>query len=266
MTKLGLVALRVDSFAGFVFVSLNEKIEPLEDYLGEITEPLREPLGTVPLEVFHFSKAVLRTNWKLFNENNTERYHAMLHVLNRKTAPWVLDRTSPMKLRVHRNGHGGYWSDGSGKATYANAGHSGIGAHPLPGMQEDELRVINFFPDVVINIRSNVVRIDRMIPLDPGHTLLEWRGLGVRGDPPEVRELRLRHHNTFWGPAGRNLPEDILAVESQYRVMPADAVRYSIIAREEDFNPTDDVSVRAYYGEWGRRMNRLASAPFGSAE
>ena len=43
--------------------------------------------------------------------------------------------------------------------------------------------------------------------------------------------------------------------------MTADGVRYSIVAREENLNPTDDANLRAYYQEWGRRMGRSAAAP-----
>lgn len=262
-SALGLVPVRIESFAGLLFACLDPNAPSLLDYLGEVIGPVAKPLGTVPLEVFHFHKAVVRTNWKLFSDNNTERYHSMLHSANRATMPWVLGKTSPMKLRIFPNGHGGYWSDGAATVAYARGGFAAVGGEPLPGMRENEMRVINFFPDLMINIRSNVVRLDRMIPLDAGHTLIEWRGLGVKGDSEEAAALRLRHHNTLWGPTGRNLPEDILAVESQYRAMAGDVVRYSIVAREEDFNPTDDISVRAYYAEWGRRVGREACAPFG---
>jgi methanesulfonate monooxygenase large subunit len=122
------------------------------------------------------------------------------------------------------------------------------------------MRVINLFPDLMINIRSNVVRLDRMVPLGPDRTLVEWRGLGVKGDDDKMRAVRIRQHNLFWGPTGRNLPEDVLAVESQTRAMQADEVRYSIIAREEDLNPTDDANIRAYYQEWRRRMGKSPAA------
>lgn len=262
-SALGLVPVRIESFAGLLFACLDPNAPPLLEFLGDVITPVAKPLGTVPLEVFHFHKAVVRTNWKLFSDNNTERYHSMLHSANRASMPWVLGKTSPMKLRVFPNGHGGYWSDGAATVAYDRAGLAAAGGEPLPGMRENEMRVINFFPDLMINIRSNVVRLDRMIPLDPGHTLIEWRGLGVKGDSAEAAALRLRHHNTLWGPTGRNLPEDILAVESQYRAMSGDVVRFSIVAREEDFNPTDDISVRAYYAEWGRRVGREPCAPFG---
>jgi methanesulfonate monooxygenase subunit alpha len=212
--------------------------------------------------VFHFHKAVLRTNWKLWMDNNSERYHSMIHSLNRKTLPWVLGKTSPMKLRIVRNGHSGYWSNGEATVEYERSGVNGGSDGPLPGLRENEMRVVNIFPDLMINIRSNVVRLDRMVPLDPGHTLVEWRGLGLRDDDEALRAARLERHNLVWGPSGRNLPEDVLAVESQWRAIAADAVRYSILAREEDLNPTDDANVRAYYAEWGRRMARSAAEPF----
>ena len=245
------------SIAGLIFVCLDDQTESLRDFLGEIVTGFLEPLGTVPMEVFHFHKAVLKTNWKLWQDNNSERYHSMLHVANRKTLPWVLGNTSPMKLRIEAKGHSGYWADG-GEAVvdYAKGGYSTGAEGTLPSMRPDEMRVINLFPDVMINIRSNVVRLDRMVPLGPDRTLVEWRGLGVKGDDDKMRAIRIRQHNLFWGPTGRNLPEDILAVELQTRAMAADEVRYSIIAREEDLNPTDDANIRSYYQEWRRRMGK----------
>ncbi|HVL55773.1 MAG TPA: aromatic ring-hydroxylating dioxygenase subunit alpha [Burkholderiaceae bacterium] len=260
-SSLGLVPMRTECVLGLVFVCLDADAPPLSEFFGEALAPLRAPLGTVPMEVFHFHKAVIRTNWKLWQDNNSERYHSMLHAINRSTQPWVLGKTSPMKLRLFPNGHSGYWSDGEATVAYDRGGYDVTGG-TLPGMRDNEMRVLNLFPDLMVNIRSNVVRIDRMIPLDAQSTMIEWRGLGVVGDDPQTRELRLRHHNLFWGPAGRNLPEDVLAVESQYRSMRTDVVRYSILAREEDLNPTDDANLRAFYQEWGRLMERSASSPF----
>ena len=54
--------------------------------------PVIEPFSTAPTEVFHFHKAVLRTNWKLWMDNNSERYHSMLHSLNRKRLPWCSEK------------------------------------------------------------------------------------------------------------------------------------------------------------------------------
>lgn len=264
-TKLGLVPVRAELVFGFVFVNLDDQAEPLVQFLGDVLEPLRQPLGDAPLEVFHFHKAIVKTNWKLWQDNNSERYHSMLHAINRQTQPWVLGKTSPMRLRLFPHGHSGYWSDGQATVAYERGGYDNITGGTLPGLQDNEMRVVNFFPDLMVNIRSNVVRVDRMIPLDEQSVLIEWRGIGLKGDDEATREVRQRHHNMFWGPAGRNLPEDLLAVESRYRSMKADAVRYSILAREENLNPTDDANLRAYYQEWERLMGRPASAPYGSS-
>ncbi|MGQ0651415.1 MAG: aromatic ring-hydroxylating oxygenase subunit alpha [Betaproteobacteria bacterium] len=260
-SELGLVPVRVETLAGLVFVSLDESAGPLREFFGGIVEAFEEPLGTKPLETFHFHQAIVRTNWKLWQDNNSERYHSLLHASNRTMLPWVLGQTSAMKLRIFPHGHSGYWTDkGEARVNYKRGGHDDVAQDPLPGMAEGEMRVLNLFPDLMINIRSNVVRLDRMVPLGPGETLIEWRGLGVKGDSDALRAIRVRHHNLFWGPAGRNLPEDVLAVESQWRSMQAGAVRYSILAREEGLNPTDDANVRAYYQEWGRRMGRAPAS------
>ena len=261
-SKLGLIPIRTETIAGLVFICLNEDAPDLKTFLGDIMAPLMDPLGGEPLDVFHFHKADIATNWKLWQDNNSERYHSMLHVINRKTQPWVKGKTSPMKLRLGENGHSGYWSDGVAEVDYAAGGYAGVSSGILPGLRENEMRVINLFPDTMVNIRSNVIRIDRMVPISPGCTRIEWWGLGLRDVSEEVRSERLRHHNMFWGPAGRNLGEDIIAVEEQWAAMSADVVRYSILAREEELNPTDDANLRAYYQEWGRLTGRAPNAPF----
>ena len=170
-----------------------------------------------------------------------------------------------MKLRLFDKGHSGYWSDGKATVEYDAGGYGDASVGTLPGLRDNEMRVINIFPDLMINIRANVIRLDRMVPVAAGKTMVEWRGLGLIDVPKEIEEDRLRHHNMFWGPAGRNLGEDVIAVEAQWESMQTDGVRYSIIAREENLNPTDDANVRAYYQEWGRRMGRAPNAPMNGA-
>jgi methanesulfonate monooxygenase large subunit len=54
----------------------------------------------------------------------------------------------------------------------------------LPGMQPNGMVVMLLFPDVMLNIRATVMRIDTMTPLAPGKTLVEWRGVGLKSDTP----------------------------------------------------------------------------------
>ena len=251
---VGLRPVRTECVAGLVFVSLNDAVEPLRVYLDGMCDRLEEHLGALELEVFHYHSAVIEANWKFWNENNTEVYHEFLHILNRKTMvvqPGYHDR----KWNLYRNGHATPNQVGS---RYEAIGLEERTDNLLPGMRPSGTMPLGIFPDVLVIIRGTVVRIDTTTPLEPGRTLVEWRGLAPIGDDPEVRQMRLRHHNQVWGPAGRNLAEDIAAVESQQRNAANGASRFSIIAREENFGPHDDCNLRAYYQEWGRRLGQWA--------
>lgn len=248
----GLRAVRTESVLGLVFVSLHDNVESLRDYLGGVVDHLEEHLGSQEFEVFHHHSAQVAANWKLWNDNNTEVYHEYLHVLNRKTGllqPGFNDRT----WRLYRNGHG---TCGQTPIRYEAMGLGGRTEHTLPGMRPSGIIAIAIFPDVLLLIRGTVMRLDIVTPLAPDRTLVEWRGLGLMSDTSEVRELRVAHHNQVWGPAGRNLAEDIAAVESQQRNMASGAALYSVIAREEGLRPQDDCNLRAYYQEWGCRVGR----------
>jgi phenylpropionate dioxygenase-like ring-hydroxylating dioxygenase large terminal subunit len=261
------VEVRLESVAGLAFVCLSEETEPLQDYLGEeVIQHIQESLGSIELEAFHYHKAVLKTNWKLWNDNNSEIYHIFLHVLNRKTTPEAFWST-PQKLC--RNGHALMVTTSNPYARVKYEGYhleSREGGHTFPGLHGNDFSIANIFPDLLLLIRGTVMRIDRMVPLSPGQTLVEWRGVGIKGDTPEVRAMRVRHHNQIWGPMGRNLPEDIAAVEEQWRQMSSGSpVRYSVIAREHEqlgegvIQALDDGNVRAFYQAWGPHD------PFGEA-
>ena len=249
--------VRTEVLFGLVFVSLNDRIEPLGDFLGPMVESMRPHLDGDELEVFHYHRAEIRTNWKLWVDNNSEQYHEYLHVLNRKTGmahPSYHER----RWRLNPNSHNVI---SQGTIAYGGMGLDARTDNLMPGMNPDGMVVMLLFPDVMINVRATVMRLDTITPLEPGRTVVEWRGLGLRSDSPEVRDERIRHHNQVWGPAGRNLPEDIEAVESQWRNMASGAHRWSIFAREEELRPQDDANLRAFYREWGRRVGRAAHDP-----
>src|SRR5207249_11788576 len=93
--------------------------------------------------------------------------------------------------------------------------------------------------------------------------LIEFRGLGLKRDTAEERAQRVFDHNTIWGPFGRNLHEDLLAVTGQGRAMREGTdSRWVIQGREENSTIHDEVGMRHYYAEWSRRMGRPAYAPY----
>ena len=251
--QIGLRPVRTELIGGLVFISINNDAEPLENYLGPMANLIRLHFpDDKPLEVFHYHRSEINCNWKLWVDNNSEQYHEYLHILNRKTGLAQPDYHE-RQWHLYPNSHNVI---DQAAMNYSNVGLEERSEGLMPGMQPDALLVMLLFPDVMINVRATVMRVDTITPIAPDRTIVEWRGLGLKTDSEEQREVRIRHHNQVWGPAGRNLPEDISAVEAQQISMANGAFRYSIYAREEELRPHDDANLRAFYQEWGRRVGR----------
>ena len=162
------------------------------------------------LEVFHIHRSTLTANWKQWQETQMETYHEYLHYLNRHVS-FRADNYFDRLWKVYPGGHGTLeplrhkyeeikgWDDRS--------------QNTLPGLGPNEARLVDLFPDTSIHCRATVMRIDTTIPVAAGVTIVERRGLGIKGEPAEDRAMRANHHNQFWGPFGRNHPEDCLAIE-----------------------------------------------------
>lgn len=255
----GLRAVKVAEKLGLIFVSLNDDVEDFDTHVGDSMENVAEALGTVPLEVFHFHRAVVHANWKQWHETNMELYHEWGHVVNRATSIAVKgyhDR----KWQIHKNGHG---TMKPFQVKYQNyKGWTARDSLELPGLTPGEFRFVDLFPNTTVIIRATNIRIDTSIPIAPGLTIIEQRGLGVKGESSADREERRKHHNQLWGPLGRNLPEDFIFVEEVMKSCVQGASRFGLISRHEDLLAQDDEIMRAYYRVWSEKMNRKASDPF----
>jgi len=92
--------------------------------------------------------------------------------------------------------------------------------------------------------------------------MIEFRGLGLKKDTPEERMTRINHHNSIWGPFGRNLHEDLIGVAGQGATMrPGTEPRNILHGRHENETIHDEIGMRHYYDVWGRWMNRTPSEP-----
>ena len=122
--------------------------------------------------------------------------------------------------------------------------------------------MIDLFPGMNFNLRGSALRVDIMTPLGPDKVMIEFRGLGLKSDTPEQRLIRQRHHNSIWGPFGRNLHEDLLAVTSQQGSMNEWAEKRRILhGRHENETIHDEIGMRHFYDEWGKWMDRWPGDP-----
>jgi hypothetical protein len=62
----------------------------------------------------------------------------------------------------------------------------------------------------------------------------------------------MAHHNMYWGPLSRNLPEDGFAAEACEASFGPGAAHYQIIARDENLTGQDDGMMRNFYGRWSQ--------------
>ena len=257
--QMGLRRLRCEvRFGGFVWVSLNDKVEALEDWCGEAFAELCKRIDPEPLEVFHYHKAILPTNYKLWHDTNSELYHDYLHYHNRVTG--FDEAYFARKAYGHTNGHVTFSSYEPSYDEYE--GFESRGAASFPNTPPDGWFLVDLFPGMNFNLRGSAFRVDIQTPLGPDKVMIEFRGLGLKSDTPEVRQARIDHHNTIWGPFGRNLHEDLLAVSVQTTAMQNAADPRRILqARHEDNRIHDEIGLRHFYHEWGRWMDRDPSAP-----
>jgi len=248
-------------FGGFVWVNVDDDSMTLGEYIGDAMQLLDEPLEPA-MEVFHYHKAVVNTNYKLWHDTNSEFYHDYLHYFNRITGmmqPGYFDRL----YTGYANGHASVGSMEIKYDAYQGSQKRGVG---WPGLAPGGWVLIDIFPGMTYNLRTSVMRMDTAIPLGPDKVIIEFRGLGLKGDSAEQRAERIRDHNTIWGPFGRNLHEDLLAVHGQGIAMRKGSdSKWVIQGREEDNTIHDEVGMRHFYSEWSRRMHRKASAPFGTS-
>ena len=256
----GLREVRTDTgYGGFIWVNVDDSAPSLQEYIGPSMELLGEQLD-MELEVFHYHKAVVHTNYKLWHDTNSEFYHDYMHHFNRVTGmiqPGYFDR----KYTGYPNGHASVGSMSIKYDAYDGSAQRGVG---WPGLAPGGWILIDVFPGMTFNLRTSVLRMDTAIPIGPNKLVIEFRGLGLKSDTPEQRAERVRDHNMIWGPFGRNLHEDLLGVHGQGMAMRERTdSKWVIHGREENMTIHDEGGMRHFYAEWSRRMGRPAFDPFG---
>ena len=246
-------------YGGFVWVNVDDTAPALAEFIGPAMDMLGENLS-MDLEVFHYHKAVVETNYKLWHDTNSEFYHDYMHYFNRATGmiqPGYFER----KYTGYENGHA---SVGSMSIKYDAYDGSAARAVGWPGLAPGGWILIDIFPGMTFNLRTSVLRMDTAIPLGPNKLIIEFRGLGLKSDTPAERAERVRDHNTIWGPFGRNLHEDLLGVLGQGRAMRENTdSKWVLHGREENMTIHDEGGMRHFYAEWGRRMGRAPFDPYG---
>ena len=238
---------------GMVWVTLDPNpTQSVEEWTAGAFDCIADAIDTEEMEVFHYHKAVIDTNYKLWHDTNSEFYHDFMHYFNRVSG--FNDEYFARKNIPFDNGHVNVSSFTVNYEEYD--GFEDRGELSFPNLPPNQWYMVDLFPGFNFNLRGSAYRSDAVTPLGPNKVLIEFRGYGLRKDTPEERQTRIKHHNSIWGPFGRNLHEDLIGVAGQGTTMREGTEARNILhGRHENGTIHDEVGMRHYYSEWGKYLD-----------
>ena len=244
---------------GMVWVTLDPNpTQSVEEWTCGAFDCIADAIDTEELEVFHYHKAIIDTNYKLWHDTNSEFYHDFMHYFNRVSG--FNDEYFARKNIPFDNGHVNVSSFTVNYEEYS--GFEDRGELSFPNLPPNQWYMVDLFPGYNFNLRGSAYRSDSVTPLGPNKVMIEFRGYGLRKDTKEERETRIKHHNSIWGPFGRNLHEDLIGVAGQGTTMREGTEPRNILhGRHENSTIHDEIGMRHYYAEWAKWMEVDASNP-----
>ena len=236
-----------------VWVTLDPNpTQSVEEWTAGAFDCIADAIDTEELDVFHYHKAVIDTNYKLWHDTNSEFYHDFMHYFNRVSG--FNDEYFARKNIPFANGHVNVSSFTVNYEEYD--GFEDRGELSFPNLPPNQWYMVDLFPGFNFNLRGSAYRSDTVTPLGPNKVLIEFRGYGLRKDTEEERASRIKAHNTIWGPFGRNLHEDLIGVAGQGVTMREGTENRNILhGRHENSTIHDEVGMRHYYTEWGKYLD-----------
>ncbi|HTY54212.1 MAG TPA: Rieske 2Fe-2S domain-containing protein [Candidatus Binataceae bacterium] len=223
----GLQPLRVDSYRGLVFASFSDQTPPLYDYIGPAMRPGIDRILHKPIVYLGCTRQYVKANWKLYNENVRDPYHASL--LHAFFSTFNIYRAG-MRFRIVMSDDGmhdwlmafhGEGDDGNSAAYREKVASFKEGLRLehtalLDNVKEyDEFvntHIQPIFPQLVVTQIQNTLAVRQILPKGPGNFELIFYFFGYADDTPEMRTHRMMQANLV-GPAGLISMEDGLATE-----------------------------------------------------
>lgn len=245
-------------YGGFVWVTMNDAAADLTTHLGGALDDLA-PMLAEPMEIFHYHRAIVHGNYKMWHDTNSEFYHDYMHYHNRVTG-MLKKEYWDREYVAYEGGHAKLTG-----MTLKYDAYEGQTQRTLawPGMAPAGWELVDLFPGITYNIRAPAFRLDTSIPIGPNLLYVEFRGLGLKRDTPEERQIRIRDHNSIWGPFGRNLAEDLLGTTGQGTALnDSSEAPFVLHGRLENGKIHDEMGMRHFLEEWSRKMGRSSSDPF----
>ena len=217
MAAHGLRRYRVMRRGGVIFATASDDVEPLEDYLG--TDILTEFDATFDggeMRLLGVHRNLVRSNWKLYQENLKDPYHAtLLHTYLTTFGLFVTGNETSIPVDP-RGRHGGLLTRRpEGRPDVSGEERRNMMAFKEK-MELNDPRVLDFvrefdsgwsasvltiFPTLTALRQTNILNTRLLVPRGPDQFMMIWTVFGRAEDDEEMIRHRLRQNNIF-GPAG----------------------------------------------------------------
>jgi len=288
-SKMGLVQLRVESYAGLIFATFNHDGPSLSDFLGNAKpwiDLFMKQGGGYPVATGGEHKFRFPGNWKIQLENTTDAYH--FPVVHKSFLTSLDGETEELFSFI----------DGDGFVEELDNGHSVMVMipelvdleenldDPIPGRfeelaetlrkdhSEEEVRRIvravggsgfnlNLFP----NLACSMAFFRVLRPISVTETEIRHIAITMDGGPEAANQMRLRLHEHFQGPMGFGTTDDADAWERVQRGAEAGSDLWIMLNRGTADDGTGpggsnrgdvcaETGMRAAYQMWKRMMEQ----------
>jgi anthranilate 1,2-dioxygenase large subunit len=223
----GLQQLRVDSYRGLIFATFSDRASSLYDYLGPAMRPGLDRLFHKPVDYLGCVRQYSKSNWKLYNDNVRDPYHA--HLLHAFFSTFNIVRAGTRIETVGSENGLHSWltvfrtEDATGGAAYKDSEVTSFkdglrleDVSLLANAKEFDETINNhiqmIFPQLVATQILNSLVMRQLLPKGPKNFELIFYFFGYSDDTPEMRLHRVKQANLV-GPAGLISMEDTLATE-----------------------------------------------------
>jgi anthranilate 1,2-dioxygenase large subunit len=278
----GLTKLLIESFKGMMFVSFDPSVEPLHDYLGEMHREHIARIMFKPVKVLGFQRQLINGNWKFYQENLRDTYHAsLLHSffstfgLDRVTNPGgtMLDASKRHAMLYNRHDPApaspAVPTDSSSSKAYAANGlqaervtledKSILQYHNEYG---DDMRVYIacVFPNGHYQQMNNCLNTRQLIPRGPESFEVVWTIFGYQDDDEAMTDLR-KHQANFIGPAGLVSMEDAEVIENLQSTLKNELEKCAVVEMGgrgpitmDNDNKVNEIPIRGFWSGYSRLM------------
>lgn len=218
LAEHGLRSFRVTTRSGAIFATASGEVEPIEDYLGPgVLEEFDQILGGGDeMRLLGVHRNTLSGNWKLYQENLKDPYHAtLLHTYLTTFGLFVTSNESHV-LVDPRGRHGALLSRRpDGRPELSEEEQTDIRAFHST-MELSDPRVLEFvkefdspwsgsamtiWPNMAALRQANILNTRLIVPRGPNELMMIWHVYGRASDDEEMTRHRLRQNNIY-GPGG----------------------------------------------------------------